>query len=310
MIPRAIKWGIDSKIPVIYNVNKKHSSKSYGVCLICEEGRTEHSRIGTFSEWYAYHNKKSACTKRWDEVAHYFINAYKECDAVEDCEVKEVITQDVGSSEPVKPVRAKPVVQEQNTNIEDLKAQIEKLKHERDLLYGITDKLISMPAYNTEMVKELQQEAREVRNKVDYGDDVGNSEPAQEQPQAQQPPTPPILTVQNDSSDTESRNEIQYVSSNSETTADDEWETRSQVSCSPMDYWDMENPGVRRIFGVLSDILEQEMPYKQARAEYKELLEELEPDKDTIGKPWKVLEAYILDEYTKEDLENFLALQD
>ena len=136
---------------------------------------------------------------------------------------------------------------------------------------------------------------------------VGSPEPAQE------PPTSPTLSVQNDSSDTESRNEIHYVSSNSETTGadeDDAWETRSVVSCSPMEYWDMDVPGVQRIFGVLSDILEQKMKYKEARAEYRELLEELEPDKDSIGKPWKVLEAYITDEYTPKDLGNFLALQD
>ena len=142
---------------------------------------------------------------------------------------------------------------------------------------------------------------------------VGNSEPTQEPPPALPTPTPSTLTVQNDSSDTDSRNEIHYVSSNSESTADgedDEWETRSVVSCSPMDYWDMDVPGVQRIFGVLSDILEQKMKYKEARAEYRELLEELEPDKDSIGKPWKVLEAYITDEYTPKDLGNFLALQD
>ena len=146
--------------------------------------------------------------------------------------------------------------------------------------------------------------------KQDTNPIVGSPEPPQEPPQASPPPTPPTLTLQNDSSDTDSRNEIHYVSSNSETTADDEWETRSAVSCSPMEYWDMDNPGVRRIFGVLSDILEQEMPYKIARAEYRELLEELEPDKDSIGKPWKVLEAYITDEYSRDDLEHFLALQD
>jgi len=133
---------------------------------------------------------------------------------------------------------------------------------------------------------------------------VGNSEITQA------PPTSPTLSVQNESMETESRNEIHHDSSDSETSEDDEWETRSAVSCSPMDYWDMENPAIRRIFGVLSDILEQRMEYKVARYEYKDILKDLKPIKDSLGKPYKVLEAYIRDEYTSKDLGNFLSLQD
>jgi hypothetical protein len=133
---------------------------------------------------------------------------------------------------------------------------------------------------------------------------VGNPEP----PKA--PPTPPTLSVQTDSTEAEPRNEIHYDSSDSETASDDDSETRSVVSCSPMDYWDMDSPGVQSIFDALSDIVEQEMRYKEARSEYSHLLKELKPIRESIGKPYKVLEAYILDEYTPKDLENFLSLQD
>tara|TARA_R110000868_G_scaffold40449_9_gene139547 strand:+ start:315 stop:1313 length:999 start_codon:yes stop_codon:yes gene_type:complete len=126
----------------------------------------------------------------------------------------------------------------------------------------------------------------------------------------QAPPTPPTLSVQSDSTETEPRNEIHHDSSESETPDDDDWETRSNVSCSPMDYWDMESPGVQSIFDALSDILEQGMEYKDARAEYRALLKELKPIRGSIGKPYKVLEAYILADYTKKDLGNFLSLQD
>lgn len=133
---------------------------------------------------------------------------------------------------------------------------------------------------------------------------VGNPEP----PKA--PPTPPTLSVQTDSTEAEPRNEIHYDSSEPETSQDDDSETRSVVSCSPMDYWDMDSPGVQSIFDALSDIVEQEMRYKEARSEYSHLLKELKPIRESIGKPYKVLEAYILDEYTPKDLENFLSLQD
>jgi len=123
--------------------------------------------------------------------------------------------------------------------------------------------------------------------------------------------TSPTSSVQTGSTETLYSNEIHYNSFESENApadSDDEWEIRSAVSCSPMDYWDMENPAIRRIFGVLSDILEQGMKYKEAREEYKEMIKELKPIKDSIGKPYKVLEAFIRDEYTSKDLGNFLSL--
>jgi hypothetical protein len=143
----------------------------------------------------------------------------------------------------------------------------------------------------------------EVMNQI-----VGNPE----MPHA--PPTTPTLSVQTDSTETLSRNEIHHDSSDSENapaeSEDDDWETRSDVSCSPMDYWDMDNDDIRTIFGVLSDILEQGMECNVARKEYRETLKRLKPKKDSIGKPYKVLQAYILADYTKKDLGNFMSLQD
>ena len=137
---------------------------------------------------------------------------------------------------------------------------------------------------------------------------VGNAEPTHA------PPTTPTLSVQTDSTETLSRNEIHHDSSDSENapaeSEDDDWETRSDVSCSPMDYWDMDNADIRTIFGVLSDILEQGMECNVARKEYRETLKRLKPKKDSIGKPYKVLQAYILADYTKKDLGNFMSLQD
>lgn len=124
-----------------------------------------------------------------------------------------------------------------------------------------------------------------------------------------EPPTRPTLVLQNTFSDSEHSTEVTYVSAASESQSD-EWETRSSVSCTPDEYADMTNPKVRRIYRVLSDILEQKMHYKEARREYREVLDDLRPDKDIIGKAYKVLEAYIEDEYAEKDLEHFLATED
>jgi len=49
------------------------------------------------------------------------------------------------------------------------------------------------------------------------------------------------------------------------------------------------------------------MTYKIARAEYTELMEELESERDDCGKPWDVLRAYIEDEFSLKELECFLS---
>jgi len=72
----------------------------------------------------------------------------------------------------------------------------------------------------------------------------------------------------------------------------------------------MENPNVKSIYGILSDILEQGMSNKDARKEYKERLTELKKNRDVIGKPYKVLAAFIFDEYSRKDLEHFMASED
>lgn len=94
------------------------------------------------------------------------------------------------------------------------------------------------------------------------------------------------------------RNQIEY-----------DWDDNgSTVSCEPMENWDMEDENVSRLFYTLSDILEQGMPYKVAKKNYLELLLELRPLQEQIGRPFRVLQAYLRDEYTLKELDNFLTL--
>jgi len=120
----------------------------------------------------------------------------------------------------------------------------------------------------------------------------------------QQPPGSPQLAIQNVEPTPQPRNEIRYEF----ISEDIDWETSSDVSCSPMDYWNFQDRNVKRVFDVLSDILEQGMTYKFAKANYLELLLELRPSQDQIGKPYKVLQAYLKDEYTLKDLDCFLTV--
>jgi len=61
---------------------------------------------------------------------------------------------------------------------------------------------------------------------------------------------------------------------------------------------------LRRILVSLEHIVEEWMPYKDARYEYEELVDELEPN--NLGKPYDLLRDYIRDDCTREDLEAFL----
>jgi hypothetical protein len=61
---------------------------------------------------------------------------------------------------------------------------------------------------------------------------------------------------------------------------------------------------LRRILVSLEHIVEEWMPYKEARYEYEELVDELEPN--NLGKPYDLLRDYIRDDCTREDLEAFL----
>ena len=99
MTNASIKWSIDNKSTIIYKSNPTHPFKSYGVCLICKEGRTQHSSMGDFQCWSKLHDKRNVCTKRWDEVAKYFISAY---------DSKEEVKEDVRSTESPSPVQPEP----------------------------------------------------------------------------------------------------------------------------------------------------------------------------------------------------------
>ena len=228
MTPEAIEWCVQYKVPFMYHLNKEKPGKSYGICLVCKEGRTEHSSLGDWMEWSHLHKKRSKkCMEKFSEVQKYF---------------------------------------------------------------GVKPAVPSVASESSEEEKESEEEI------------VRSPEPAT---QPQPPPVPPQLVIQNMETTPEPRNEIRYEF-NSE---DIDWEeTGSEVSSSPMEAWNFEDRNVKRIFDVLSDILEQGMTYKFAKANYLELLLELRPFQDEIGKPFKVLQAYLKDEYTLKDLDCFLTV--
>lgn len=222
MTPEAIEWSINQKVPYMYKLNKEKPGKSFGICLVCKEGRTEHSSLGDWKEWSHLHRKKSKkCMEKFSEVEKYF---------------------------------------------------------------GV----------KTSVASESSEEEKESEEEIVRSPET-----------PQQPPSPPQLVIQNVEPTPEPSNELRYEF-NSE---DIDWEeTGSEVSCSPMDSWNFEDRNVKRIFDVLSDILEQGMPYKFAKANYLELLLELRSFQDEIGKPFKVLQAYLKDEYTLKDLDHFLTV--
>ena len=102
MSQSSIKWSIDNKSTIMYKLNTHHPFKSYGVCLVCKEGRTQHSSLGDFQSWSKLHDRRKDCTKRWDDVSHYFTSAY------ETPEVKEQDKEDVRSTETPPPVQPEP----------------------------------------------------------------------------------------------------------------------------------------------------------------------------------------------------------
>jgi hypothetical protein len=61
---------------------------------------------------------------------------------------------------------------------------------------------------------------------------------------------------------------------------------------------------IRRIDGAIEHIVEEWMPYKDARYEYEELVDELEPY--NLGKPYELLRDYIRDDCSREDLQKYL----
>jgi hypothetical protein len=85
--------------------------------------------------------------------------------------------------------------------------------------------------------------------------------------------------------------------------------TRSYVSCTPYK-WDLNNRHIRRIYNALTMILEEHMPYKQAKYNYRELLEDVKPYRNLCGKGYDVLQAYIEDEFTLKELDSFMSLAD
>jgi hypothetical protein len=85
--------------------------------------------------------------------------------------------------------------------------------------------------------------------------------------------------------------------------------TRSYVSCTPYK-WDLNNRYIRRIYNALTMILEEHMPYKQAKYTYREMLEDVKPYRNLCGKGYDVLQAYIEDEFTLKELDSFMSLAD
>lgn len=61
---------------------------------------------------------------------------------------------------------------------------------------------------------------------------------------------------------------------------------------------------IKRVMLALGTIVEEDMPYKLARCEYEELVEELEPY--NLGKPYDLLRDFIRDDCTVSDLEEYL----
>ena len=73
MTPTAIAWCVAEKVPYLYKMNAEKPGKSYGICLICREGRAERSALGNWAEWSKLHRRRSKpCMERFDEVEHLY----------------------------------------------------------------------------------------------------------------------------------------------------------------------------------------------------------------------------------------------
>jgi len=236
-----IKTCIDTKYPVCFRKIIGYRHLCFGVCLICQKGRTKFSRLGDFIDWDPIH-RKGNCTKRWEEVSDYFTRAF---DA----------TLDVGSSEPV----------------------------------------LFLPS-------------RKYTDPIFVHDDIpaiGDVMPLHLLPPAPvRPPTRPPKAIPIPVAVPPPRNEIEYVSPVSSSKED--WESASTVSLTPEDDPDRSRPNVNKVYLSMSAIVEEEMNWKCARAEFQDTLDDLEPEKHKIGKGYDVLRDYCRGRISLKELQAFL----
>ena len=269
MPQKTIQWCISHKQPLIIHKNYKQPTKDAGVCLICKAGRTQYSKLGNFTIWQDIHFKNSNCSKNGWESV---AKLYTDAlDPTEEKEVKEEVKEDVRSVEPVEVVEPVKIAEEQEEHNEDVRSM------------------------------DSQQTPVSDMSTISY-----------------EPPCPPKRVIRKIQHKEQPRNEINTIYSpprpaqRKEEEEDDVRSTcsgHSDVSNTPLDYWDMEDDCVAELFYALSDILEQAMHYKVARDRYTKLLKQFEDKSHKIGKPYRVLDAFIRDEYTLNDLDTFMTVQ-
>ena len=297
------------KLPFLY-IDKKNIRTV--ICLCCTRGKRG-VNINRMN-WIKEHKEICDYTTFWERFSSLYENTESEVSEDPSCEQITKLEQEVRELRR-QLSEANPKCDTAELEAELLEAKEDAKHYEDDCneaqkesarleeeLYRLQDRILFLPDHilNAEPLQNIITDIRTARAEKESGNKIVRSagNPVPPQP----PPVPPQLVVQNVVPKTEPRNEIRYEGE------DIDWETSSEVSCSPMDHWNFEDRNVKRIFDVLSDILEQGMTYKFAKANYLELLLELRSSQEQIGKPYKVLQAFLKDEYTLKDLDCFLTV--
>jgi hypothetical protein len=295
MTPERIARIITNKIPIIA-IEPPGKDRIFLTCMACKKGRTTFRRKTTMKDYYAEHVD---CGKKWDKYKDYYIGDTNEM--VDDIPVQ----RDPRLDERIKELEGDLLeAKEDAKNYEDdcNEAQKESARLEEEL-YSLQERILYLPDHvlNAEALQNIITEIRTARAEKEQRSKIVRSagNPVPPQP----PPVPPKQVVQNPLPTPEPRNEIRY-----DFESEDIDDNASDVSCTPMEYWNMKDENIKRLFGSLSDILEQGMSSDDAKDKYSKLLLELRPLQEKIGKPYNVLRAFTKDLYTLRDLDCFLTV--
>jgi hypothetical protein len=286
---------IANKIPIIA-IEPPGIDRLFLTCMACKKGKTTFRRKNTMKEYYAEHVE---CRAKWETFKDYYENDTN--DMIEEIPVR----QDPKLEERIKELEAELLeAKEDAKHYEDdcMEAQKESARLDEEL-YKLQDRILYLPDHilNAEPLQNIITDIRAARAEKEPNQKIVRSV---EVPVLPQPtPSPPQKVIQKMTPAPEPRNEIRY-----EFESEDIDDNGSDVSCSPMEHWNMENEHVAKLFYILSDILEQGMPTEKAKQKYSKILTSLRPVQKLIGKPYTVLRAYINDLYTLKELDCFMTM--
>ena len=286
---------VANKIPIIA-IEPPGIDRLFLTCMVCKKGKTTFRRKNTMKDYYAEHVN---CRTKWDTYKDYYVAEANEM--VDDIPVQ----RDPRLEERIKELEAELLeAKEDAKHYEDdcNEAQKESARLDEEL-YRLQDRILFLPDHilNAEPLQNIITEIRTARAEKEPKNKIVRSVEVPVHPQP--PPVPPQKVIQKMTPAPEPRNEIRYHFD-----SEDIDDNASDVSCTPMDHWNMKDENIQRLFSSLSDILEQGMSTDDAKDKYSKLLSELRPLQEKIGKPYNVLRAYIKDLYTLKELDCFLTV--